>query len=250
MEPLFSIITVTFNAADTVGRTLESVDCQTFGNYEHLIIDGASGDNTKAVAEKYNNEKRRIVSEPDKGLYDAMNKGMALSSGKYLIFLNAGDKFHSRETLEHISEIIEENNFPGIVYGQTNIVDVNGKFVSKRHLTAPGNLTLKSFSDGMLVCHQSFVAIRDIVGTYNTEFRFSADYEWCIRCLQHSRNNVSMGDEVLVDYLDEGITTSNRFPSLMERFRIMCFYYGTFPTVLRHVKFLFRWWMRNKKNKR
>ena len=222
-SPLFTIITATFNAADTLARTIESVDSQLCRDYEHLIIDGASSDNTLAIAEATVNPLRKIYSEPDKGLYDAMNKGISKAEGKYLIFLNAGSE-----------------NAPGIIYGQTIIVDDRGRNPRPRHLQAPRELTLGAFADGMLVCHQSFVALRKITGFYNLRYRFSADYEWCIRCLQHSRRNVFIDHEPLTDYLDGGLTTRNRWRSLRERFAIMCTYYGTFATILRHFRFAAR----------
>lgn len=240
MQPLFAIITVTYNAADTLGRTLESVDSQTFTNYEHLIVDGASTDGTPAVVDKAQNPRRSVISEQDRGIYDAMNKGICNTSGKYLIFLNAGDKFHSHDTLATIAKAIEENDYPGIVYGQTDIVDKDGNRLGPRHLTAPAELTLKSFASGMLVCHQAFIPVRSIVGGFSPKYRFSADYEWCIKCLQHSRNNVGLVDTVFVDYLNEGVTTKNRLKSLIERFRIMSYYYGFLPTVVRHAGFILR----------
>lgn len=241
---LFSIITVCYNAEATVERTLESVDSQSFTDYEHLIVDGASSDKTLDIVASRPSSLRRVISEPDNGLYDAMNKGIAATDGRYLIFLNAGDKFHSPDTLAKIAEVIARNDYPGIVYGQTLIVDDNGNRIGDRHLLAPDNLTLQSFAEGMLVCHQAFVALRRITGFYDLKYRFSADYEWCIRCLQHSRCNVGLTDTYLVDYLSEGVTTANRLPSLKERFRIMARYYGFFPTVWRHVKFVNRWWKR------
>ena len=96
---LFSIITVSFNAAGTIARTLASVDRQTFTDYEHLIVDGASSDGTQECVAGMKNPRRRIISERDKGIYDAMNKGIAATTGTYLIFLNAGDKFHDANTL-------------------------------------------------------------------------------------------------------------------------------------------------------
>jgi len=240
MNPLFSIITVSYNAEATIGRTLGSIDEQTFTDYEHLVVDGASTDSTTALVEKAANPARRLISEPDKGLYDAMNKGISRTDGQYLIFLNAGDKFHSPDTLATIARAIRGNDFPGIVYGQTNIVDNEGNTLGRRHLTAPEKLTLASFADGMLVCHQAFVALRRICGTYDLRYRFSADYEWCIRCLQHSRRNVFIDHEPLTDYLDGGLTTRNRWRSLRERFAIMCTYYGTFATILRHFRFAAR----------
>lgn len=238
--PLISIITVCYNAADTIARTIESVDSQTFGDYEHLIVDGASSDNTVDIVMAHINPRRRLISERDKGIYDAMNKGMSNTSGPYLIFLNAGDKFHTRDSLAVIAEAIMANNRPGIIYGQTDIVDQEGRRLGPRHLSAPEELTLKSFASGMLVCHQAFIALRKIAPSFNTDFRFSADYDWCIQCLQHSRCNVGLTDTVLIDYLSEGTTTRNRIPSLKERFRIMCFYYGFFPTVVRHFGFVVR----------
>lgn len=239
-SPLFTIITATFNAADTLARTIDSVDSQLCRDYEHLIIDGASSDNTLAIAEATENPLRKIYSEPDKGLYDAMNKGISKAVGKYLIFLNAGDKFHSTQTLQLLAEAAGSENAPGIIYGQTIIVDDRGRNPRPRHLQAPRELTLGAFADGMLVCHQSFVALRKITGFYNLRYRFSADYEWCIRCLQHSRRNVFIDHEPLTDYLDGGLTTRNRWRSLRERFAIMCTYYGTFATILRHFRFAAR----------
>ena len=247
--PLFAIITVTFRAEDTVGRTLRSVDSQTFTDYEHIVVDGASTDSTLAIIEAEVNPRRRVVSEKDRGIYDAMNKGLAMSRGRYLIFLNAGDKFHSPDTLQIIADAIAAAGEPGIVYGQTDIVDNDGRRLGPRHLTAPATLTLASFADGMVVCHQAFVALRSLVGFYNLKYRFSADYDWCIRCLQHSRHNVGLGDTVIIDYLSEGMTTRNMLPSLRERFRIMCCYYGVLPTLGRHLGFALRWLRRRKNNK-
>ena len=244
--PLFTIITPTFNAAATIGRTLASVDSQSFTDYEHLIVDGNSKDGTLATSEKFSNDRRTIISEPDAGLYDAMNKGMARTKGQYLIFLNAGDCFHSNDTLSIIAKAIKDNAMPGIVYGQTLLVDNDGNTVGPRHLTAPDQLTLASFANGMLVCHQAFVALRKICGGYDLRYRFSADYDWCIRCLQHSRLNVGLTDTVFINYLNEGLTTKNHRKSLMERFKIMCYYYGTLPTIFRHIGFALRWYRRGK----
>lgn len=240
MEPLFAIITVTYNAASTIERTLESVDMQTCHDYEHYIIDGASKDNTVDIVKRHINPLRKIISERDRGLYDAMNKGISLSKGKYLIFLNAGDKFHSQDTLRKIKEAIIANDNPGIVYGQTLIVDDEGKSLGPRHLRAPNHLTYNSFSKGMLVCHQSFIPLRRIAGFYNLKYSFSADYEWCINCLQHSLRNIYLEDEPIVDYLSEGMTTRNKIPSLIERFKIMSYYYGFFKTSFNHICFIGR----------
>lgn len=236
-RPLFSIITVTYNAAATLPATLASVREQTCDLYEYIVMDGASKDNSVALALDAGIANAHIYSEPDKGLYDAMNKAMDKATGEYLIFLNAGDTFHSPGTLQEIADTIMDNDFPGIVYGQTQLVDSDRQRLGDRHLTAPETLTLKSFSNGMVVCHQAFIALRRIAGNYDLQYRFSADYDWCIRCLQHSRHNIYI-DNTIIDYLSEGLTTANRRKSLRERFHIMCKYYGTLPTIMRHIAFI------------
>lgn len=239
MNPLFSIITITYNASSTLPSTLRSVKGQTCHLYEYLLIDGDSQDDTVAIASKSGIENMTILSEKDKGLYDAMNKGLGMAKGDYVIFLNAGDAFHSPTTLETIADAVMDNDYPGIVYGQTQIVDSSRRRIGDRHLTAPEVLTLDSFKEGMVVCHQAFIVLRKLVDNYDTRYRFSADYEWCIRCLQRSHRNFYI-DDILIDYLSEGLTTANHKKSLWERFKIMCRYYGTFPTIMRHVSFLIR----------
>lgn len=238
-RPLFSIITVTYNAADTVRATMSSVAAQTCRLYEHIVMDGASKDDTVRLVKNMSTDRTRVFSRPDHGIYDAMNNALAEATGDYLIFLNAGDAFHSPDTLQLLADIILKNDYPGVVYGQTDLVDGDRNYVGPRHLTAPDVLTLDSFKHGMLVCHQAFVVLRRIAPQYDLRWRFSADYEWCIRCLQHSRNNVNSGT-VLIDYLSEGMTTRNRRKSLIERYRIMCRYYGAVPTFFRHIGFFVR----------
>lgn len=240
-QPLISIITVTYNAHDTILPTLRSVDAQTGvvpeQDFEHLIIDGASSDETMEIVKSHAAPYRRVISEPDRGIYDAMNKGMDRARGEYYIFLNAGDAFSADNTLAKIVDTIRRNSMPGIVYGQTQIVDSNGAVIGPRHLTAPQRLDYRSFAQGMVVCHQAFIALARIAPRYDLSYRFSADFDWCIQCMQHSRKNVFI-NETIINYLSEGTTTRNRYASLRERFKIMCYYYGTVPTVLRHFKFL------------
>ncbi len=239
MKPLFSIITVCRNAAHTILPTIESVDAQTCKLYEHLVVDGASTDGTLDILAAHRTPLRRVMSEKDKGIYDAMNKGLAHTTGEYIIFLNAGDSFHSPDTLQLYADAIMDNDYPGVVYGHTDIVDADRRRLGPRHLDAPEVLTLDSFADGMVVCHQAFVAYRNVATAFDTRWKFSADYEWCIRCLQHSRRNVHI-PAVTVDYLAEGTTTAHRRRSLWERFRIMSYYYGTGTAIRRHIGFIRR----------
>ena len=111
---MISIITITFNAEKTLRRTMESVANQTCRDYEHIVIDGASRDRTLAIARSY--EGVRILSEPDRGLYDAMNKGIAMARGEYLLFLNAGDTFSGPEVLEAYAERTRKGD--DIIFGR------------------------------------------------------------------------------------------------------------------------------------
>ncbi len=236
--PLISVITITYNAAETLPLTMESVAEQSFTDFEHIVVDGASTDDTIMIARKMGTPSLRIISEPDKGLYDAMNKGIKLAHGRYLLFLNSGDKFHASDTLQAYADAIERKG-PDIIYGDTDIVDIEGKRIGPRHLSAPAILTVGSFSQGMLICHQAFMVRKDIAPLYDTDYRFSADYDWCIRCIKASRagDRVNLR-RVTIDYLADGMTDKNKKASLMERFKIMATHYGTMKAIGQHLSFI------------
>lgn len=235
MSPLLSIITVVRNAPDDLRTTLNSVKSQTCQLYEQIVIDGASTDNTVAVANDCGIKNLTVISEPDRGIYDAMNKGLALAQGDYVMFLNSGDTLADDDTIEALSQVMMDLDYPGIVYGQTRIVDVNRQVLGPRHFNAPEDLTLESFAEGMVVCHQAFVVLRKITSPFNTRFKYSADYDWCIRCLMRSRRNAYV-DRILIDYLNEGTTTHHHKASLVERFKIMAHYYGIWNAIGTHLK--------------
>ena len=240
-HPKFSIITVTYNAGKVMEDTIQSVIFQTYRNVEYIIVDGGSTDHTLEVANKYRDRISKIISEPDKGLYDAMNKGIRLATGDYLCFLNAGDELHENETLQKMVHTLNANQLPDVIYGETAIVDEQGHFLHMRRLSAPKQLHWKSFKQGMLVCHQAFFARRElaVAHPYDLQYRFSADFDWCIRIMKQSQYLHNTG-LILVDYLNEGMTTRNHKASLKERFRIMAKHYGWFSTVLHHGWFVIR----------
>lgn len=249
-QPLLSIITCTYNAAQTLSPTLESVECQSFGDFEHVIIDGQSSDSTMEIAAQYaermTRRGRQVVSksEPDGGLYYAMNKALDMARGQFLVFLNAGDRLHSADTLTEVAKVARQNE-SGVIYGQTDIVDEQGQFKCHRRLVAPEKLSWRSFRWGMLVCHQAFYARRDIAVSlpYDTTLRFSADVDWCIRVMRESERRglkLSYTNSVVADFMDGGMTTVNHKKSLRERFRVMCRHYGIASTVLCHLWFVVR----------
>lgn len=251
---VFSIITCTYNAESVLQRTLDSVLEQTYSHVEHIIVDGASTDATLDRVEAYKQKSDtedwchevRVKSEPDRGLYDAMNKGIQRATGQYVLFLNAGDTFPSADTLELVAESVGEGEEPpAVLYGDTDVVDNDGHFLRHRRLSPPRRLTWRSFMKGMLVCHQAFYARTDLAKAtpYDLHYRFSADVDWCIRIMRLARRRrlpMRNVGAVVVNFLDGGMTTTNHRASLKERFHVMAHHYGFVPTVIMHAWFVVR----------
>ena len=252
----FSVVTITYNAATVLRPTLDSVMMQDYPNVEHLIIDGASTDETLAIAKAYqkqsdeaeNGHVVKIQSEPDKGLYDAMNKGLRLATGDYIVFMNAGDRFPEADTLDKVmlaAVVGDGEERPAVLFGNTDIIDDKGNFLYHRRLSPPERLTWRSFRYGMVVCHQAFYARTDIARSlpYDTTFRYSADVDWCIRVMKEGeRQHLLLRNihAVVANYMEEGQTTIHHKDSLKERFEVMRRHYGLLTTVLLHAWFAVR----------
>lgn len=257
----FSVITVTYNAAALCEQTFRSVAEQTHPYVEHLIMDGASKDNTLELAKAYqegnyigaSNHKVKVFSEPDGGLYDAMNKGLRQATGDYVVFLNAGDVFPSSSTLELISDTIKASDpqpstldsrpLPAVVYGDTDVVDEDYHVLCRRKGNVPDKLSWRSFRRGMLVCHQAFYARTDIakLTPYNIKYRYSADVDWCIRIMKEAaaQHLPLVNVHATIAYFQQGgMTTIHHRASLKERFRVMTDHYGLFVTLLSHAWFV------------
>lgn len=254
----FTVVTITYNAAAVVRRTLDSVLCQTYEDVEHLIIDGASTDETLQIVEAYKQQsdesdsghKVIVKSEPDEGIYDAMNKGLTQVMGDYVVYMNAGDAFPAPDTLEQIARRCHLNELPSaelpaVLYGLTDIVDQEGRFLRHRRLQPPSRLNWRSFRHGMLVCHQAFYARTDLAKNlqYDTRYRLSADVDWCIRVMREADrmglplSNINM---VVANYLEGGMSIKNHRESLRERFTVMRRHYGLLTTCAMHVWFVVR----------
>ena len=252
----FSVVTITYNAAAVLRPTLDSVMMQDYPNVEHLIIDGASTDETLAIAKAYQQQSDeaetghvvKIQSEPDKGLYDAMNKGLRLATGDYIVFMNAGDRFPEADTLDKVmlaAVVGDGEERPAVLFGNTDIIDDKGNFLYHRRLSPPERLTWRSFRYGMVVCHQAFYARTDIARSlpYDTTFRYSADVDWCIRVMKEGeRQHLLLRNihAVVANYMEEGQTTIHHKDSLKERFEVMRRHYGLLTTVLLHAWFAVR----------
>ena len=246
-----SIVSVTYNAEKGLAKTMISVLDQSCHDYEYLIVDGNSTDGTMDIVRDFQDrvskgefgiqtEQYRWISEPDKGLYDAMNKAMVLAKGDFVWFINAGDKIYSSETLRQVVDAIDQNPDTDVVYGQTLIIGQDDEVLGERHRIAPANLTKKSLLDGLVVCHQSVIVRRSIAPQYDLGYKLTADYDWMCRVLDASRKNVYI-DDYLSKFQTAGLSSQRRKQSLKERFVIMKRHFGLFPTLWSHLCILLKY---------
>lgn len=167
MSPFFSIVTVVYNAGATFEQTIVSVARQSFSDYEYIVVDGGSGDNTLDIANKHKGTITQLISEPDKGIYDAMNKGLRCATGQWLFFLGADDVFYEDDTLQKISSHLKDKR--SIYYG-------NAYFKSRKKLYdgkfSKFKLALRN------ICHQSVFYPADILSNhlFNLKYKFLSDY--------------------------------------------------------------------------
>lgn len=229
--PKVSIITVVYNGAAVLPSTLESVRTQTFTDYEYIIIDGASQDGTIDIIKANEKYITAWVSEKDQGLYDAMNKAIALAKGEYLWFMNAGDLIYEPQTLEKIFT----NNPPAdVYYGDAVIIDHNYQVIGKRnHKKLPEQLRVKDMLFGMVVCHQSILVRKKIAPLYDLAHPYSADIDWTIKVLQKA-TTVCNTKLILSKFQAGGVSARKRKASLQDRFSVLRKRFGLPRTIWAH----------------
>ncbi|WP_430814391.1 glycosyltransferase family 2 protein [Carboxylicivirga sp. RSCT41] len=247
-NPLISIITIVYNGIDTIQKTIDSISCQTYSDIEYIIVDGASDDGTVDVIKSNKGSVNKWISEPDEGLYDAMNKGLKMAVGDFVWFINSGDEIYGSSTVKEMVDSFGQK-VPDVIYGDTVMIDTDGNEIGERRLQPPSELHWRDFRNGMLVSHQSILVSTKIVKNYNVKYHFSADFEWCLLALKDARY-IHNSNLTLSRFLDGGLTKQNIVPGLRERFDIMRRYFGLFPTLLRHVPIGFRFLSYVLKNKR
>lgn len=266
-----SIVTVTYNPGELLEPTMRSVAEQVGVQIDYVVVDGASKDGTverlrafgKRIEEieadggqdERNQLTYRWVSEPDRGLYDAMNKGLAMASGDYVLFLNAGD------TLAHprvLADLWSERKGAAVYYGQAMVVEsMGGRELGLRKPLPPQHLNWRSLRFGMVVSHQAFVIKRERALPYDLQYRICADIDWMIRCLRalgpgalgpevvsSKALGVHFADRVLVHFLDGGLSSQRRKAAWKERFLIMSRHYGPLNNLLNHGWIVIRYVLR------
>ncbi len=214
-DPKISVITVCRNARHALEKTIKSVKGQSYGNIEYIVIDGASTDGSSEYLESLGDKIDILVSEPDRGIYDAMNKGIARASGEWLIFMNAGDTFASDNTLDSIFSSPDDYSGYGIIYGDVIKTGIDG--IPRRKKAEPPHN-----SHRMFFCHQSSLIRRtDALSTpFDTRYRMSADLCQMKTLLKKGVKFKQIGMPIAV-FDTSGVSNSRRSDGLRENIAIV-----------------------------
>ncbi len=244
-QPKLSVITVVYNGVRDIERTMLSVLNQTYTNIEYILVDGGSTDGTLEVIHKYA-DRIKLISEKDEGIYDAMNKGLAMATGDYVLFMNSGDELYAPGTVANVFAV---SNDADIYYGETEMINDNGQSLGQRRHKAPTVFNWKSFKYGMSVSHQAIYIKRSLTEPYDRQYHLSADIDWIIRAAKKAKKIVRV-EGYVAKYLVGGMSKHKHRQSLQERFDIMKRYYGLMPTLLNHLVIAFNlgwYWLRYRK---
>ena len=229
-QPKLSVITIVYNNVRDIERTLLSVLNQTYPNIEYLVIDGASTDGTLEILKKYESRLSKLITEKDQGIYDAMNKGLALATGDYVLCMNSGDELYAPDTVEKVfSTAIDAD----IYYGETEMYDEKWQSLGRRRHRAPAKFNWKSFRFGMSVSHQAIYIRRSLTEAYDLQYQLSSDIDWVIRAAKKAEKIVGV-EAYVAKYLVGGMSKKRHRQSLKERFAIFSKHYGFIPNVLNH----------------
>jgi len=230
----FSIITVVYNGEKYLQGTIDSVRAQSFSDFEYLIIDGNSKDATCEIIKANTDVVSIWMSEPDKGLYDAMNKGLAHSKSDFVFFLNCGDHLFDKDTLSNISRCIDVET--DIVYGDTMYVNDTREQLGIRSQNTnhklPKNLNANSFKFGMSVSHQAIFVRRSIASSF-IENNLASDIDWVLSALKKSRKNVN-ANIIVSEFLVGGISKQKHKQSLIDRYHVLKKHYGFISNIFNH----------------
>lgn len=233
-DPTISIVTVTRNDAAGLAATLASIRQQTYRYIDYVIVDGGDDTESPVLVEENEQWVRHYIREPDRGIYDAMNKGLERASGDFVCFINAGDCLYAPDTLQQVAEAISDQ--VDVVFGEVLFVDENYRSLGLRSEVTtqrlPEDLSWRSLALGMVVSHQGFFARRSLAPDY-LQGNLCADVDWVIRVLKVSRGNVCL-DRPLARFVIGGISQRRFHRAMWDRFRVLSAHFGVMRTALNH----------------
>lgn len=229
-QPKLSVITIVFNNVRGIERTVLSVINQSYPNIEYLVIDGGSADGTLEILNNYQSRISKLISERDRGIYDAMNKGLAQATGDYVLFMNSGDEIYAPDTVEKVFLAAPDAD---IYYGETEMFNQIWKSLGRRRHKAPEHFTWKDFKYGMSISHQAIYIRREITEPYNTDYQLSSDIDWILNAAKRAKKIVNTNLYV-AKYLVGGMSKTRHRQSLIERFHIFSKHYGLIPNLFNH----------------
>lgn len=230
-KPTLSIITIVYNNVRDIERTMLSVLNQTYSNIEYIVVDGASTDGTLEIIQRYQDRLSKVVSEKDAGIYDAMNKGLALASGDYVLFMNSGDELFASDTVEKVFATAPDAD---IYYGETEMYNEAWQSIGKRRHSVPEKFTWKSFRFGMTISHQAIYIRRSLTAPYDRQYQLSADIDWILTAAKKAKTSVKVSGYV-AKYLVGGMSKKRHQQSLKERFAIFTKHYGFLSNLFNHL---------------
>jgi glycosyltransferase involved in cell wall biosynthesis len=230
-QPKLTVITIVYNNVRDIERTVLSVLNQSYANIEYLLIDGASNDGTLEILKQYEGRIGKLVSEQDKGIYDAMNKGLSMATGDYVLFMNSGDEIYASDTVEKIFATEPDAD---IYYGETEMFDESWNSLGQRRHQAPEHFTWRDFKFGMSISHQAIYIRRTLTEPYDLNYQLSSDIDWIIKASKKAKKIVNVRMYV-AKYLVGGMSKKKHRQSLMERFHIFSKHYGLIPTIFNHM---------------
>lgn len=246
-SPTISIITVSYQAAATIQQTVESVLHQSYPQVEYLIVDGASTDGTLDILNRYKDRIDVLISEPDKGLYDAMNKGLQRARGEYVYFLNADDTLKHPDVLRDIFACCPDAD---VYYGETQFVSDEPNVAPRLRSEAtphqvPEHLTWKSLKRGMVVSHQAFIIRRSLAVPYDLTYRICSDIDWMIRSLKNCRSTCNT-HVIFSTFRMGGTSKQQQKRAWKERYLILAHHYGWVSNMWNHLCIVLRYLVRPK----
>lgn len=249
-QPKFSLITVCYQAASLLPDTLQSALQQSFKDFELVIIDGGSTDNTHEVLKPFTDYIGTFISEPDHGIYDAMNKGVKAAKGEYIYFLNAGDSFYDHSVLENVNQCIKLHN-PDLIYAK---VETKNEPTGVNYVTGKP-VAFQMFYSHYPICHQATFAKKNVfqkIGLFNLRYSLVADGEWFIRVFKQAQLHTFFLDQVVAFYDIQGATYFKRMKGYKEYihvgFRHFPFYIAVVNLLLYPVIYAKVWFIRSFQN--